>query len=329
MIELTAPRKTSIVVESPVLFAAGIAGYDGSPYRKLLSLDKFGALVTSPVTLKPRYPAHGSRVVPLPSGFLMHTGLPNRGIKRVIRDYEKSWRRSVLPIILHILADSMENVEAMVRQAERCESIAGIELGLHDQITIRELQDVLHAAVNNTDLPIIARLPLYNVLNLSDVAQRNGVDALVIAAPPRGTERDAAAGRLVGGRVYGPWLKSQALRLVGRVVQYSDVPIIASGGIHTPDDARDFITAGARAVQLDTVVWVNPKMAEIIARNLGGSELTRTSGALADEWEPGMGETQRRIQEGQPMILPEMPPEDDITRDTPTESDYWTDSLKD
>jgi hypothetical protein len=32
-------------------------------------------------------------------------------------------------------------------------------------------------------------------------------------------------------------------------------------------------------------------MIEVIARNLGGLELTRTAGALADEWEPGIGHT--------------------------------------
>jgi hypothetical protein len=32
-------------------------------------------------------------------------------------------------------------------------------------------------------------------------------------------------------------------------------------------------------------------MVEIIARNLGGLEVTRMAGAMADEWHPGLGET--------------------------------------
>jgi hypothetical protein len=45
------------------------------------------------------------------------------------------------------------------------------------------------------------------------------------------------------------------------------------------------------AVQVDSIAWIRPDMVEIIARNLGGLELTRTAGALADEWHPGLGET--------------------------------------
>ncbi|HLA41973.1 MAG TPA: nitronate monooxygenase, partial [Aggregatilineales bacterium] len=300
MIEITVSRKNSIVVDSPVLFAAGVVGFDGTPYRKILALDKFGALVTTPVTLTPRFPANGPRVVPLTSGLLLHTGLPNPGVRRTVQEYEASWKRSILPIIMHLVATSADDVEQMARVVDGCPEIDGIEIGLHDQVTIREMRAIISAAKNASDLPILARLPLYSSLTLAEPAQDSGIDALVIAAPPRGTERDQQAGRLVGGRLYGPWLKAQTLRIVGRVVQYTEVPIIASGGIHSADDARDFITAGATAVQLDSIVWINPKEAEVIARNLGGSELTRTSGALADEWQPGMSTTQRMRQQAPP-----------------------------
>ncbi|MFP4323115.1 MAG: hypothetical protein ACLFTK_11735 [Anaerolineales bacterium] len=312
MIELTAPGKQSIVVETPVLFAAGAAGYDGAPYRKLLSLDKFGALVTPPLTPQARNPARGPRVVPLPSGFLLHTGLPNPGLSRAIKTYTESWRRSVLPIIVHFLADDYAAVEQMARLAERTPEIAGVELGLHDQASIHETRDMIDAVKQHTQLPLLVKLPLYGAVELTEVAQRNGADALVVAAPPRGTARDPMLGRLIGGRVYGPWLKAQSLRAVGQIVDYADVPVIGCGGIHTPDDARDFITAGARAVMLDSVVWVNPRQAEVIARNLGGAEITRTSGALADEWHPGMGDTIANM----PPDPPELPPsEEDATQD--------------
>ncbi len=307
MIEITAPGKQSIVVETPVLFAAGVVGYDGSPYRKLLSLDKFGALVTPPLTPAPRNPAHGPRVVPLPAGFLLHTGLPNRGMRRVIQQYAESWRRSVLPIIAHLLADKYQDVEQMARLAERTPEMAGVELGLHDLASVQETRDMIVAVKQHTQLPLLVKLPLYGAVELTEVAQRNGADALVVAAPPRGTARNPLAGRLIGGRIYGPSQTAQALRMVGQVVSYADVPVIGCGGIHTPDDARDFLTAGARAVMLDSVVWTAPHQAEVIARNLGGAEITRTSGALADEWRPGMGDTSPHA----PPAPPELPAEDD------------------
>ena len=190
---------------------------------------------------------------------------------------------------------------------DRSRSVAGIELGLHDDVTMREVHTLLTAARNHCDLPVIVRLPLYHALELSEVAQNSGAEGIVIAAPPRGTARDPQAERLIGGRLYGSWIKPQVLRVIGRVVQYADVPIIACGGIHTPDDARDYLIAGARAVQLDSIVWINPKMAQTIAETLGGgSDLTRTSITSAEEWEPGM-----------PPDLPELPPDpSDITSES-------------
>jgi dihydroorotate dehydrogenase len=68
------------------------------------------------------------------------------------------------------------------------------------------------------------------------------------------------------------------------------VPIIGAGGIHSPEDARDYLEAGARAVQVDSVTWVEPRMLEIIARDLGGLTVTRALDALGDEWYPGMSD---------------------------------------
>jgi dihydroorotate dehydrogenase (NAD+) catalytic subunit len=325
MIEVTLARKNSIVVESPVLLGAGTVGYDGSPYRQLLALDKFGALVTAPMTLAPRFPAHGVRVVPLPAGFLLHTGLPNPGVKRVIQEYQPRWQRSVLPVIAHVMADTPHEMEQLAHSLDRCEAVSGIEIALEDGLAMREARDLLLAARYHCDLPILVKLPLHNALLMSEVAHQAEMDALVVAAAPRGTERAPKAGRLIGGRLYGPWLKALTLRLVGRIAQYAEMPIIGVGGIHSADDARDFIAAGARAVQLDTVVWVNPKGAEAIAVNLGGGELTRTSGALVDEWTRSTG-AGRAAAPPPPSHLPELGShEEDITQHTPPSNDPWND----
>ncbi len=291
MIELTRTGKNTLVVENPVLVASGIFGFDGAPYQDLLDLTKIGAMVTNPVTWKPRHVARGPRVVALPSGALVHTGLPNPGLRRVVQMYGERWKHSYVPIIVHIAATSTSDVARCATVLENCEGVAALELGLHDQSTRAEVPDMIRAALENTQLPLLVQLPLYSAQLLAKVAQDAGAGALVVAAAPRGTARDAETGRLVGGRVYGPWIKAQALRAVGQVVQSAAVPVIACGGIHSPDDARDFIEAGASAVQIDTLVWTQPHMLDVIARNLGGLELTRATGALADEWEPGMGQT--------------------------------------
>lgn len=315
MIDLTHGGKSPLTVNNPVLLAAGVAGYDGGPYSGVIDLSKLGAIVTNPLTWRPRHAARGPRVVPIPSGVLVHTGLPNPGVRRAVKQYRARWARSLAPVIAHVVATTTEDVAASVSELERCEAVAGIEIGLHDQATPRDVELILRAAQDATLLPLLVRLPLYSAVELAPTAQDAGAGALVVAAPPRGTVRDPLSGQLAGGRIYGPWLKAQALRAVGQVARSVSIPVIGCGGIHSPDDARDFLDAGAVAVQIDTLLWTHPHMVEVIARNLGGLEFTRAAGALADEWEPGMGQTmwKKRLWDRphRPLdVRPLRPPED-------------------
>jgi dihydroorotate dehydrogenase (NAD+) catalytic subunit len=309
MIELTRTGKIDLVVENPVMPAAGTFGFDGTAYHGLVDITKLGAIVTNPITWKARRVARGPRVVPLPSGVLIHTGLPNPGISRAIRNFGERWAHSEIPVIVHIVATTPAEVARCAGALDSREGVAGIELGVHDLATPEDVALILQAAQDSTQLPLLVRLPLYTARDLIEAAQDAGAGALVVAAPPRGTARDPLTGKLVGGRVYGPWLKTQALRATGQAAQIATIPVIGSGGIHSPDDARDFLEAGAIAVQVDTVTWTQPHMIEIIARNLGGLELTRTAGALADEWEPGMGQTMLTNRQGLAQRRqPDVPP---------------------
>lgn len=289
MIELTG-GKQPLTLQNPVIAAAGTVGFN-TEYARLFDMSKLGAMVTNPITWKPRRAAAGTRIVPLDSGILVHTGLPNDGAQRVFRNNAAQWKNSPCPVIIHLAATSTDEIGKCAKLLDVRDGVAAIEIGLSDTATHRDVRLMIGAVHDNTELPILARLPLLNAPLLAAAAEEAGAGAIVVAAPPRGTARDPLTGQMIGGRLYGPWLKPLALRAVGQVVAAVKIPVIGCGGIHNPDDAREFLAAGARAIQLDSVTWVRPDMTEIIARNLGGLELTRVAGALADEWKPGLGET--------------------------------------
>jgi dihydroorotate dehydrogenase len=295
-IELTRPGKNSLTVETPVMPAAGTFGF-GDLYRDLIDIEKLGALVTNPVTYQPWSPASGTRVVTLDGGVLMHTGLPNLGLSKTLARYRAMWNTLPLPVILHMVATNTDDVRRCMAEIEREECVSAVELGLNDEVSPGEAGWLVRAAVEKSEKPLIVRLPLNDAERLARAAADSGADAVVACAPPRGTARDTS-GRLIGGRLYGPMVKPIILRLVGQIARQVDVPVIGAGGVHNPQDARDYIEAGARAVQVDSVTWVQPKMLEIIARDLGGLVLTRAAGALDDEWHPGIGETERRGKQG-------------------------------
>ena len=291
-IEIARPGKYSLTVSSPVMPAAGTVGF-GDSYRALLDYEKLGAIVTNPATIGPWRPAAGTRIIPLDAGVLVHTGLPNPGLAKVISQHRRIWAKLPVPVILHLAVASARQVKQAVTMIDEIDEIAAVELGLNDDIEQNNAVELVAEAAR-MEKPLLARLPFYQCQQLAQPAADAGADALVLTAPPRGSARDPHSGQLVSGRIYGPLIKPMVLRLVGRLRRQlpDELPLIASGGIHSPQDARDYIDAGAVAVQVDTATWAQPKMLERIARDLGGWIATRQKDALPDEWNPDMTHTE-------------------------------------
>lgn len=291
-VEITRPGKNSLILETPVMPASGTFGY-GEVYRDLVNVEKLGAIVTNPVTYDAWNPASGTRVIALDSGILMHTGLPNPGLNKVLKRYREQWIASSIPVIVHLIATTEEHVRKSAARLDEEEGVSAVELGLNDDIGWKSAEMFVKAAVERTEKPVIVRLPLHDAYEIAQPVADVGAAAVVVSAPPRGTARDPKTGKLVSGRIYGPIVKPIVLRVVGQLIRRIDIPIIGAGGIHSRQDARDYMDAGARAVQVDSLIWTRPHMLEVIGRDLGGWIVTRMAGALPDEWHEGMGDTEK------------------------------------
>lgn len=290
-VELARPGKHSLTLHTPVMPAAGTFGY-GDVYRDLLDIEKLGAIVTNPITYEPWSPASGRRVIPLAAGVLMHTGLPNPGLNKVLKRFRNLWLMLPVPVIVHFVATNENHVRKGAARLDEEEAVAAVELGLSDDIHWQDAEALVAAAVDKTEKPVIVRVPSQDTFDLAQAAADAGAASVVISAPPRGTARDPHTGKLVSGRVYGPLVKPMILRMVGQLARQINIPIIGAGGIHSAQDARDYIDAGAVAVQVDSVTWIQPRLLETIGRDLGGMVVTRPTDALPDEWYDGMGDTE-------------------------------------
>jgi dihydroorotate dehydrogenase (NAD+) catalytic subunit len=63
------------------------------------------------------------------------------------------------------------------------------------------------------------------------------------------------------GGLSGPAIQPLALAAVATVCDAVHIPVIGVGGIFDAASARDFLTVGARAVQVGTATFVNPQTA--------------------------------------------------------------------
>ena len=62
------------------------------------------------------------------------------------------------------------------------------------------------------------------------------------------------------GGLSGPAIRPIAVRLVYQAAQAVRIPVIGIGGIGSSEDALEFIIAGARAVQIGTMNFVDPSV---------------------------------------------------------------------
>lgn len=284
--------KQPVTLKTPVMNAAGILGF-GDVFDNLYNLEKIGAVVTNPVTWDARLPAHGPRMITKEGGVLLHTGLPNPGLIKTIRNYGSLWQMLKAPVIVHIVGSNTRDVRRCAEKVEAEISLSALELGLNDDIDWRDAETLARAATDGCEKPVLVRLPFPGSADVARAVYNTGVDGIVVTAPPRGTERDPKSGRLMRGRIYGSLVKPMALRSVGQLARlFDDIPIVGAGGIHTLQDARDYVDAGAQAVQLDAAIWTTPWLLEAISRDLAGMTVTRPAGAYPDEWRPGMGDTE-------------------------------------
>jgi len=241
--------KRDIYFSKPTMNAAGSLGF-APDTRNGISLDSFGAFVTNPISLRPRLPTAQPALIQHPGGFLLHTGLPNPGIREAIKKYSAKWTRSDLPIIVNLMADRPEETQQMVRMLESHENVMAVELGfaplLANDIILLTLEMCLG------ELPLIFSLPVEQVLSLGPRLMEEGAQVISIAAPRGALMTD----HVITGRLYGPSLFPQTLEAVYSAVKLG-LPIIGSGGVWTKENADAMLSVGALAVQVDAALW-NP-----------------------------------------------------------------------
>jgi len=241
--------KYDLLIFSPLMNAAGSLGFvpeSSSPVGQ----DQLGAFITNPISLRARTPARSRTCLSYPGGFLLHSGYPNPGLATAIRRYKTRWARSPVPIIVHLLAESVESVSHMVPRLEGLEGVMGIELGLPPEIELQAAEDLVDAAVG--ELPLIVRLPVDRAAVYAQSLADSAITAISLG-PPRGVLIDAS-GQTVRGRLYGPAIFPLTLASVQDIIAVG-VPVIAAGGVYEQAQVEALLKAGAIGVQLDAVLW--------------------------------------------------------------------------
>ena len=146
----------------------------------------------------------------------------------------------------------------------------GLAFGTEPEMTAEVVQKI--RKVTKKTLIIKLTPNVTDIASIARAAEDAGADALSCINTILGMAIDIRTrkpllSRIVGG-LSGPAVKPVAIARVYQVSQAVKIPVIGLGGIMTWEDAVEFLLAGAAAVQLGTLNFVNPSAAIEIIENI-------------------------------------------------------------
>lgn len=258
--------------KNPVMTASGTFG-SGMEYSDFVDLNRLGAVVTKGVANVP-WPGNPTpRVAEVYGGMLNAIGLQNPGIEVFLERDIPFLKRFDTRVIVNVCGKSVEDYlevverlgEAPVDMLEINVSCPNVKEGAiaFGQKT-ESLYDITSRIKKRAKQPVIMKLSpnVTDITELAKAAEAAGADALSLINTLTGMKIDVHRRSFVlankTGGLSGPAIKPVAVRMVYQASHAVKIPVIGMGGIANAEDAIEFLLAGATAVAVGAMNFVNP-----------------------------------------------------------------------
>ncbi|MDE6212718.1 MAG: dihydroorotate dehydrogenase [Lachnospiraceae bacterium] len=258
--------------KNPVMTASGTFG-SGMEYSDFVDLNKLGAVVTKGVANVPWEGNPTPRVAEVYGGMLNAIGLQNPGIdvflERDIPFLQNYDTNVIVNVCGKTVADYLEVVErlsdapvAMLEINVSCPNVKEGAIAFGQKAD--SLYDITSQIKKKAKQPVIMKLSpnVTDITEMAKAAEAAGADALSMINTITGMKIDIHKKRFVlankTGGMSGPAIKPVAVRMVYQTAQAVQIPIIGMGGIGSAEDAIEFLLAGASAVAVGAMNFVNP-----------------------------------------------------------------------
>lgn len=272
-------------MKNPVMTASGTFGY-GREYGPFVDPNLLGAVIVKGLSIKPMPGNPPPRTVETACGMLNSIGLANIGLKPFLEEKLPLLQDLDTELVVNIYGHHMKEYGELAAALKGVEGISAVEVniscpnvdhggmvfGTDPEISAKVTETVL----KNTDKPVIVKLSP-NVTNITAIAKAvegAGAHAISLINTLTGMaidleKRTPRLAKMSGG-LSGPAIKPVALHMVYQVAKSVSIPVIGVGGIMDYRDALEFMVVGARAVQVGTASFVNPRATLDILEGMKG-----------------------------------------------------------
>ncbi|EOS74072.1 MAG: dihydroorotate dehydrogenase [Lachnospiraceae bacterium] len=258
--------------KNPVMTASGTFG-SGMEYSDFVDLNKLGAVVTKGVANVPWPGNPVPRVAETYGGMLNAIGLQNPGIDVFIERDIPFLKKFDTKIIVNVCGKSVEDyLEVVERLGD--EDVDMLEINVscpnvkEGAIAFGQKADSLYNITSQikgrAKQPVIMKLSpnVTDIGEMAKAAEAAGADAISLINTLTGMKIDVHRRTFVlankTGGLSGPAIKPVAVRMVYQASHAVKIPVIGMGGIASAEDAVEFLLAGASAIAVGAMNFVNP-----------------------------------------------------------------------
>lgn len=261
-----------VELKNPVMTASGTFG-SGMEYSDFVDLNRLGAVVTKGVANVPWEGNPVPRVAETWGGMLNAIGLQNPGIDLFLERDIPFLKKFDTKIIVNVCGKSVEDYLEVVEKL----SDSGVDL-LEINVScpnVKEgaiafgqkadcLYDITSQIKKKAKQPVIMKLSpnVTDIAQMAKAAEAAGADGISLINTLTGMKIDVHRRKFVlankTGGLSGPAIKPVAVRMVYQAAQAVKIPVIGMGGIACAEDAIEFLLAGASAVAVGAMNFVNP-----------------------------------------------------------------------
>jgi len=277
-------RLAGMELVNPVIAASGTFGY-GIEFEEIVSLEEIGGFVTKGISLEPMAGHAAPRIVQTAAGMLNAIGLQNIGVEDFIEKKLPALARYPLcKVIVNVFGYTVNEYIRVIERLNQATGIAAYELnvscpnvhagGMAFGSDPGSLEYLVSRAKKASARPLIVKLSpnVTSISNMAKVVADSGADAVSLTNTFLAMAIDVETRRPqltnITGGLSGPAIKPIALRMVYETARTVSIPILGMGGIVTPEDAVEFLLAGATAIQIGTASYADPRATERLARGL-------------------------------------------------------------
>lgn len=269
----TAVNIAGVTLKNPVMTGSGTFG-SGMEYGEFVDLNCLGAVVTKGVANVP-WPGNPTpRVAEVYGGMLNAIGLQNPGIDVFMERDIPFLKQYDTKIIVNVCGKTEEDYLEVVEKLGDEPAVAMLEINVscpnvkEGAIAFGQKADALFHITERIKKkarqPIIMKLSpnVTDIAEMARAAEAAGADALSLINTLTGMKIDIHRRRFAlankTGGMSGPAIKPVAVRMVYQASHAVRIPVIGMGGIATAEDALEFILAGATAVSVGAMNFVDP-----------------------------------------------------------------------